>query len=693
LAPARSLDGVVSAVAQGLDVPLGREDAMVQLGNAIAGRGRCLVILDNFEQVARHARSTLGLWLDRAEQASFVVTTREVLGLPGEDVLALPPLPPADGVALFMQRAEAAKPDFHPGMQDEAAIARLVELLDGLPLAIELAAARVRVMPPRLLMLRMSERFKLLASKGGRLDRQSTLRATFDWSWELLPPPEKAALAQLSVFEGGFTIEAAEAVIDLSPSDDTSWTMDVVHALVDKSFVRPRGDDRFDLLVSVQVYAAEHLHTEGRYPGSGPQAFASAELRHIAWFGALGRIRAVEDHCADLDNLMTACRRAATRGDGDSAADALEGASAALMLRGPYRAAVELAATVCAMPGLSDRAAAHSLSAHASALAASGSAELARTRYDQALIHARTAGDRQCEASIAFRLGDLCYAQSRMDEARFHHEMAIRMATELGDRRLECSAANGLGVIEFAEGRWEEASQRYEYALDLARETGNRQMLGGVLGNLANLHGERGRLVEARMRLEEATAIARETGNRKLEGVTLANLGQLHLIEGRLDEAVATSKAALVLAGELGHVKLEYNVLCNLGFIQERLAHPKEAQAHFEAAVRLANALGDFRSEGHYRSHLGLLHARLGRQNDAQSCLDSGESLLRAASDPLGLGLLLTSRVEAHHLAGDRAAAETCLAEAAAIAADLSAGPSSDLDMGLARVRALIRLP
>jgi tetratricopeptide (TPR) repeat protein len=486
---------------------------------------------------------------------------------------------------------------------------------------------------------------------------------------------------------------AAEAVIDLSPSDDTSWTMDVVHALVDKSFVRPRGDDRFDLLVSVQVYAAEHLHTEGRYPGSGPQAFASAELRHIAWFGALGRIRAVEDHCADLDNLMTACRRAATRGDGDSAADALEGASAALMLRGPYRAAVELAATVCAMPGLSNRAAAHSLSAHASALAASGSAELARTRYDQALIHARTAGDRQCEASIAFRLGDLCYAQSRMDEARFHHEMAIRMAKELGDRRLECSAANGLGVIEFAEGRWEEASQRYEYALDLARETGNRQMLGGVLGNLANLHGERGRLVEARMRLEEATAIARETGNRKLEGVTLANLGQLHLIEGRLDEAVATSKAALVLAGELGHVKLEYNVLCNLGFIQERLAHPKEAQAHFEAAVRLANALGDFRSEGHYRSHLGLLHARLGRQNDAQSCLDSGESLLRAASDPLGLGLLLTSRVEAHHLAGDRAAAETCLAEAAAIAADLSAGPSSDLDMGLARVRALIRLP
>ena len=124
-------------------------------------------------------------------------------------------------------------------------------------------------------------------------------------------------------------------------------------------------------------------------------------------------------------------------------------------------------------------------------------------------------------------------------------------------------------------------------------------------------------------------------------------------MEGRLDEAAAASKGALVLAGELGHVKLEYNILCNLGFIQERLAHPEEAQAHFEAAVQLANALRDSRSEGHYLGHLGLLHARLGRQNDAQRCLASGESLLRAASDPLGLGLLLTSRGEAYHLAGD----------------------------------------
>ncbi|HMA10166.1 MAG TPA: hypothetical protein VKP68_19960, partial [Ramlibacter sp.] len=367
LSQARGLDGLVHAVAQGLEVPLGKADPVTQLGHAIAGRGACLVILDNFEQVTRHAQDTLGRWLDRAADARFLVTTREVLGLPGEEVFALAPLPPAESADLFVQRAEAAKVGFVANAEDRAAIAPLVELLEGLPLAIELAAARVRVMPPRTLLLRMSERFKLLASSGGRVDRQATLRAVFDWSWELLSLPEKAALAQLSVFEGGLALEAAEAVLDLSAFENVPWPLDVLQSLVQKSFVRQVADDRFDLLVSVQEYATEHLQTEGRYAGSGPDAKKAAQARHIAWFAALGPDRSIEANCADLDNLVTACRRAVTFGDGDSAAGALEGAWAALSLRGPFEAGVALAELVCAMPGLTDRASARALSelAHA----------------------------------------------------------------------------------------------------------------------------------------------------------------------------------------------------------------------------------------------------------------------------------------------------------------------------------------
>jgi hypothetical protein len=139
-------------------------------------------------------------------------------------------------------------------------------------------------------------------------------------------------------------------VLDLSALADAPWPVDVVQSLVDKSFVRTRGDDRFDLLVSVQVYAAEHLETEGRYVGSGPQALAAAQLRHLAWFAALGPTRAAAYRCADLDNLVAACRRAVALGAGDPATGALEGAWAALSLRGPFETGVELAESVCAMP-------------------------------------------------------------------------------------------------------------------------------------------------------------------------------------------------------------------------------------------------------------------------------------------------------------------------------------------------------
>ncbi|HKX44924.1 MAG TPA: tetratricopeptide repeat protein [Burkholderiaceae bacterium] len=690
LASARSLDGIASAVAQGLEIPLGRGDPVVQIGNAIAGRGTCLVILDNFEQVARHASRTLGHWLARADLARFVVTTRELLGLVGETVLGLPPMPLAEGAALFAQRAQAAKPDFRPNAEDEASIAPLVRLLDGLPLAIELAAARVRVMAPRMLLARMSERFKLLASKGGRLDRQSTLRAAFDWSWDLLTRPERAALAQLSVFEGGFTLEAAEGVLDLSGFGDAPWPVDVVQSLVDKSFVRTRGGDRFDLLVSVQVYAAEHLEAEGHDAGSGPQALAAAQMRHLAWFAALGPGRAAEGRCADLDNLVAACRRAVSLGVGDLATGALEGAWAALSLRGPFEAGVELAESVCAMPGLNDRAAAHAQSALAVALVACGRSGPARALYDRALAGAAAAGDRSCVALLTFRLGSLHESTGHMHEARAQHLSAIRMARELGDPQLECMANSGLGNVAVVEGHIDEALSHYERALALAGQTRDRYMQGNLLGNLGKLHLEIGRTDTALIRCEQSLAMARDTGNRRLESRQLCNLGMLYIVSDRPAQSETASKAALVVGRELGDLRLEAIVRCNLGIVIERQGRPDEARAEFETAVGLAQALGDPIAEGQFLSYLGLLYARQGRHDEARTRLDCGETLLRSASDAFGLGVLLTSRAEAHHLAGDAAKAAASLTAATTIAVDVGAGPASEIGLALARVQALI---
>ena len=240
LSEARSLDGIYFAVASALDVPLGKDDPAVQLGHAITGRGRCLIILDNFEQVLEHAPATLGRWLDRAADAAFVVTSRERLHLPGEEILPIEPLAlDKEAIDLFAARARAQKPDFVIGDANRAAVAEVVRLLDGLPLAIELAAARVRVLSPAQLVERMRDRFQ---SAYRRLAAQQRVRPRS----ELLStgrgtcsrPGSRRRSPSAAVFEGGFTLEAAEAVLDLSPWPGAPPAIDAVQALVDKSLLR-----------------------------------------------------------------------------------------------------------------------------------------------------------------------------------------------------------------------------------------------------------------------------------------------------------------------------------------------------------------------------------------------------------------------------------------------------------------------
>ncbi|MEO6595507.1 MAG: tetratricopeptide repeat protein [Planctomycetota bacterium] len=689
LTSVHNLSGIVHAVASALDVPLGKEDPVVQLGHAISARGPCLLIFDNFEQVARHSQDTLGHWLDRAGEARFVVTTREVLGLAGEEILALPPLPPSEGEALFVRRANAVRADVPPAADDDTAIAQLVRLLDGLPLAIELAAARSRLMPPRTLLARMSDRFKVLRSAGGRQDRQATLRAAFDWSWDLLSMSEKAALAQLSVFEGGFTLEAAESVLDIASQGDGPWPTDVVQSLVDKSLTRHISDTRFGLLVSMQEYAAEHLRTEGRFPGSGPLALQAAQTRHGIHYASLGKLRAAEAF-ADLDNLVVACRRAVARGDAESATGALEGAWALLLLRGPFQMGIDLAESICTMPGLPQRLAAHALAILATAHWACGRLGPAQAHYEDALARSRAAGDRLCEAEVIGGLGWWCLSKGRIDDARTEFVALLGMAREMGEQRLECQAHNGLGYVELNKGKVDAALSQYERALSLAREAGLRRVQGDVLDSLGHLFAEVGRLDEARELDEEALAIARETGNRALEAHSISNLGLLHLLQGRLRESIEASEAALTRARELGDVWLECTCLCNLGTVLEQSAHPDEAQAKFETAVRIANGLGDARLEGQVQGYLGLLHARRGRLDVARRCLDAGEALLRAATDGFGLGVMLCGRAEASLLAGDTTAARACLADAEEQARDSGAQPTSSIGLALLRVRALI---
>jgi len=686
LSEARDRDGIVQAVASALDVALGKADPVAQLGHAIAGRGKCLVILDNFEQVSRHARATLGAWLDRASEAQFVVTTREVLGLPGEQSLALPPLDQHDAETLFVARARSARGDFSPGDAERSEIERLVALLDHLPLAIELAAARARVMPPRVLLERMSERFKLLSSSGARHTRQATLKATLDWSWDLLSAEERSALAQLSVFEGGFTLEAAEAVLSL----DALWPADAVQALADKSWVRAVGGGRFDLLVSVHEYAAEKLDA-----GAGR---LDAELRHGACFAAMGSddaLEALERHGSserrralrlELDNLVTACRRAVQRRDAETAVGGLAAAWAVYQLMGPLQAGADLSRLVLSLD-LPPAGSARAKRCLGAALAFSGRGEEGRPHLEEALAIHRALGERRAEGRVLSILGIVHVQDGRPDEGRAAFEAALALYRAIGYRDGEGTMLSSLGVVHAQQGRVAEARAHHESALAIARELGDRRLESTALSNLGSLDASEGSRERARARLEAALALDRAARDRRGEAQVLAYLASVNRDEGRFADAHVWYDAALAVNREVGDRRGEGNVLSSIGNLLRKEGRNDEARRMSEASLVVLREVGFTRNVAYVLLDLGALDARAGQWDDARAKLEESEALYRSVGDVFGLGLLQCERARLELATGDAAAARARLVEAERMATTLGAGADSALGREVEAVR------
>lgn len=675
LAHAVSEDGIVHAVAQGLQLPLGAGDPVQQIGRAIAGRGDTLVILDNFEQVARHAEPTLGVWLGRAPQARFMVTSREVLGLPGEVVLALPPLDADDAVALFVHRAQAAQHGFDTDASGADAVRQLTQRLDRLPLAIELAAARVRTMPPELLLQRMNQRFDLLLSRGGRPDRQATLRAALDWSWELLDVPERALLAQLSVFQGGFDVAALEAVAALATGCSA---IDLLGALVDKSLVRPLREGRFGLLETVRDYAA--LRLRERTDADEPHAaLAALRRRHALHFARLTEAQALAGRGAELDNLVAACRAALEAGDAPLAAACLVKCWMVLRRTGPYRSAVELATQVAELANAPGDDAALVQWVWGSALDTLGEVDAARDHLQRGLALAGGAAASEASARLCLALGNQLTIAGDVAQAHARLEHALAQCVALQLPRLQADVLNALGRLMDHQARVDDARRLYRQALALARTLGDRQLEGGLLGNLGGLHHDLGELDAARQHYEQALAAAESVGDMRWMGNACSNLGLLLLEQGEHDAARARLEQALALAQGAGNVRLAYTADCNLGILLSAQGRHAEAERHLQAAVAAAARAGDRRSEGQFRGYWSVSLARLRRIDEAREALAQGEQILAAIGDRLSAALLLCDRAEVEWLAGHGEAAQRANAAAAALADELACGDESEL--------------
>ncbi len=638
LAEARTAEGVVTAMATALEVPLGK-DPDAQLADVILGRGKALFILDNFEQITPFAARTVGRWMDRAPDARFVVTSRERLRLRGERVVTLDVLGEEEAAALFAERAKQADDRFEIAPGDEPAVRTLLALLDRLPLAIELAAARSRLLSPPEMLSRMAQRFKLLTSRSPDLPpRQRTLQAALEWSWELLEPHERSALAQCSVFEGGFTLAAAESVIEV---EGERWVEEVLAELVDKSLLVSRKG-RLSMLTSVQDFAREKLADPGEVLG-----------RHGRWFAQMGTEAAVEAlHgsggaergwalWADRDNLFVAAHRAVARGDVPCAVGCALAGAEVFEARGPLLDGAELLAFVLRLPSLPVDDRVRLRHKEGVLLRLAGQSAQAEQALLGALDLDREGNGGRRHGGILIDLGSLRRELGRMDLAMQHLQEALSLSSELGHRRLERQALLHLGVLHAGQSRTDVALQHYEQALALSREAGDRKIEGRVLGNIANVHREQGRAELALDYFAQALAIFHELGDRRGEAISLGNTSGLNLQQGRMDAALQDSQRSLSMSREIGDRRFEALALVNRGNLHRRLGRLDVALRDYEVALRIHREIGDRLFEGYAFANMGVLYKDQGRLDVSLQGLRQALAIFVEMGGRLGEGFVL----------------------------------------------------
>jgi predicted ATPase/class 3 adenylate cyclase len=565
LAPIRNPELLAAAIAGPLGVQeSGGRTAAELLPAYLRGR-QILLVLDNFEQLAG-AAAYLAELLMAAPGLRLLVTSQVSLGLRAEQVYEVPPLPvPARGsspdvirsnpsVILFEARVRAVRPNFQVTDDEAGLILEIVERLDGLPLAIELAAARMRMLTPAAVLARLDRRLAILTGGGAdRPERHQTLRAALDWSFELLEPDARKLLARLSVFGGGFDLAAVEAVCGQG--------IDALQTLVEHSLVRAEeigGEPRFSMLEAIREYAAERL-AEGGDEASMQAAHAAAflEVAETHRRLVLGRegARHLDRLERDHDNLRGALRWAIDAGEAEIALRMAASLWRFWQLRGHLAEGRQWTEAALA---------------------------LAMSRSDLAALRSA--------ALVAD--GGLLYWQADLVASTARYAEALSLARAVDDASRIVEALGNLGMMIASTGRTSEAATMFAEGMPLAEASGDRDALAILLFGDAYRLAVEGRLDDSYAGFERAATLFREVGNVYWEATSLHGLGQVRRLASDAASAEPLYREALIrlngLADRAG-VAVELDLLAVTAIM---LGDPVRGMRLAGAAAGLRDALG-----------------------------------------------------------------------------------------------------
>ena len=694
---------VAQAVASALGLP---EEASRPpreiLAAALAGR-QALLILDNCEHVVGACAELAETLLRVCPQLRVLATSRERLNIPGEVTFQVPPLAlphelersperlaRSEAVRLFVERARLVAPDFALTPENAPSVAEVCRRLDGLPLAIELAAARVRLLRVEQIVARLNDRFHLLTG-GSRttLPRHQTLRAALDWSHDLLSPPEQMLLRRLSVFAGGFTLEAVEGICT-GPGVAAAQALDVLAQLVDKSMVIVETDPvasvaRYRLLETIREYCHEQASAAGEV--------AQLRTRHRAWFLALAEEAQRRGQGAEqvewLDRLETEydnLKAALSWRDQDSASHVFRLRLGAALwrfweVRGLIREGRDWLESILADTGHdAPGARARALNGAGNLARDLGDYERAAEHHAEALRLRREVGDTLGIAASLNNLGAVAHDRARYASAEACFSEALPTWREASDQEGLALSLNNLGRTRRFQGDYEQAAALgheslglfraidhawgiaralnslantahyqgdvagarplYEESLRLRRLVGDRSGIAVSLNSLALLRGLAGEVEAARELANEALALRRDLGDRRGIGGSLLTLGSLALWGGRLDEARHLARESLGIRSTLGD---RLGIACCL----EVLGEEASARAQPARAARLLEAADA------ERASINAPPPPLDRERRERVLAALGNNRSEGAGKVAGLEALITEELRAaRHIAG-----------------------------------------
>ncbi|MBK9747558.1 MAG: tetratricopeptide repeat protein [Chloroflexi bacterium] len=660
-----SLAGIADAalvdteIAQQLQVKANTSGtALVDRLIAVLAARATLLILDNFEQVLE-AAPVIAALLQGAERLKVIVTSRAVLNLYGEHQVRVPPLElpnlqqfetPEDlvrhaAVALFVARSQTVRRDFALTDANARAVAEICIRLDGLPLALELAAARGRLFSPSALLQRLDQPLSLL--DGGAVNataRQRTLRATIAWSYELLDPAEQRLFRVISAFPGGCSIEALEGIFVQPPGSSRS-VVDLLTSLLDKSLVDqcelPDGALRITMLETLREFGRELLLDSREWDAvreqqadyfqrwletttpllSGAaqlQAATSIEHEH-------DNLRAVLSWSAHAHPQLGVGLVACLSQFWNMRGLALEGLRWAELLLGD--------AEITLVDETAQASYAKAYNSGGALAFATGNYARAETYLQRALRLRLQLEDSEGIASTYNNLGNLAWNRSDLLSARQYFEEAVRIAESIQNTKLVASVLNNLGTLLQSLNEFALAEAYLVRALDIWRSFGNQQSIANTLSNLGGIALRHQNFAQAMLYYVESLALQEELGNKRNAGAVLANMGEVALNQGDFAQAKAYFERTLSLQRDVDYQWGVASAIGDLGRIAFYQYDYGTALARLQEALTLMRQFNDTSKIGLIVRHLGAVALKLQDVRSARAYLREALSLYQDLDD------------------------------------------------------------